>query len=128
MKQHPNQEADLLNDSQFTSADKFTAGVAVNGSIGKIAGAWVKKSKKVKNVGGVWYNPIIKLEPDSAETEYTEDELPALTIYLKKDIQLDHEWFPKKQKHDFTVAKYYGTALTNASKVVIAKFKGEVEA
>lgn len=122
---HPDQEASLLTDPQFISADKFTAGVAVTGSIGKVAGAWIKKSKKVKNVGGVWYNPIIKLEADSAETEYTEDELPALTIFLKKDTQLDHEWFPKKQKHDFTVAKYYGVALTNASKVVIAKFKGE---
>ena len=122
---NPAQEADLLTDDQFISADKFTAGVAVNGSIGKIAGAWVKKSKKVKNVDGVWYNPIIKMEADSAETEYTEDELPALTIFLKKDTQLDHEWFPKKQKHDFTVAKYYGVALTNSAKVVIAKFKGE---
>jgi N4-gp56 family major capsid protein len=122
---HPNQEAELLTDEQFLSADKFTAGVAVTGAIGKIAGAWVKKSKKVKNVDGVWYNPIIKLEADSAETEYTEDELPALTIYLKKETQLDHEWFPKKQKHDFTVAKYYGVALTNSAKVVIAKFKGE---
>lgn len=122
---NPAQEADLLTDDQFISADKFTAGVAVNGSIGKIAGSWVKKSKKVKNVDGVWYNPIIKMEADSAETEYTEDELPALTIFLKKDTQLDHEWFPKKQKHDFTVAKYYGVALTNSAKVVIAKFKGE---
>ena len=120
---HPEQEASLLTDPQFTSADKFTAGVAVTGAIGKVAGAWVKKSKKVKKVDGVWYNPIIKMEADSAETEYTEDELPAITIFLKKDIQLDHEWFPKKQKHDFTVAKYYGVALTNASKVIIAKFK-----
>ena len=120
---HPEQEASLLTDPQFTSADKFTAGVAVNGAIGKVAGAWVKKSKKVKKVGGVWYNPIIKMEADSAETEYTEDELPAITIFLKKDIQLDHEYFPKKQRHDFTVSKYYGVALTNASKVIIAKFK-----
>ena len=120
---HPEQEASLLTDPQFTSADKFTAGVAVNGSIGKIAGAWVKKSKKVKKVDGVWYNPIIKMEADSAETEYTEDELPAITIFLKKDIQLDHEYFPKKQRHDFTVSKYYGVALTNASKVIVAKFK-----
>ena len=125
---HPAQEADLLTDPQFTSADKFTAGVAVNGAIGKIAGAWVKKSKKVKEVGGVYYNPIIKMEADSAETEYTEDELPAITIFLKKDIQLDHEYFPKKQRHDFTVSKYYGVALTNASKVIIAKFKKSVTA
>jgi len=166
---NPAQEATLLKDSDFLSADKFQAGVAVNGAIGKIAGAWVKKSKKVLLVTYVKDNeatgatvvtitsanlaeyqakvdpattlaandkvkplaanaqyyvcPIIKMEPDSAETEYTEDELPAITIFLKKDTQVDHEWFPKKQKHDITAAKYYGVALTNAAKVVLAKFK-----
>jgi len=70
-----------------------------------------------------YLNPIVKLEPASAETEYTEDELPAVTIFLKKDIQVDAEWLPKSQQYDITVAKYYGVALTNASKVVLAKFK-----
>lgn len=122
---HPNQEATLLKDADFLSADKFTGGVAVNGAIGKIAGCWVKKSKKVKKdpTSAYWVNPIIKLEPDSSETEYTETELPALTIFLKKNTQVDHEWFPKKQRHDITAAKYYGVALTNASKVVLAQFK-----
>lgn len=122
---HPNQEATLLKDESFLSADKFESGVAVNGAIGKIAGCWIKKSKKVKLVSGAYSNPIIKLEPDNAETEYTEDELPALTIFLKKDTQVDHEWFPKKQRHDVTAAKYYGVALTNAAKVVIAQFKAK---
>lgn len=169
---NPKQEATLLKDPDFISADKFEAGVAVRGSIGKIAGCWIKKSKKVKfiqyeaNAEGTitiiaesgtetstakklstvqpncatvlkvgdkvnavsaanqyYLCPIIKMQPDSAETEYTEDELPALTIFLKKDTQVDHEWFPKKQKHDITAAKYYGVALTNAAKVVLAKFK-----
>ena len=119
---HPKQEATLLKDDDFRSADKFEGGVAVRGSIGKIAGCWVKKSKKVKLVDGVYQCPIIKMEPDSPDTEYTEDELPALTIFLKKDTQVDHEWFPKKQRHDVTAAKYYGVALTNAAKVVIAQF------
>lgn len=119
---HPTQEATLLKDENFLSADKFTAGVAVNGSIGKIAGCWVKKSKKVKKEGEVFFNPIIKLEADSSETEYTEDELPAVTIFLKKDIQTDHEWMPRTQTHEITTAKYYGVALTNEAKVVIAKF------
>lgn len=162
---HPAQEATLLKDSDFLSADKFTAGVAVNGAIGKIAGAWVKKSKKVRLVtheknepGDVTIDaanlaeyqakvdpsvelaagdkvkalaaasqyylcPIIKLEPDSPDTEYTESELPAVTIFLKKDIQVDAEWLPKKQQTDVTAAKYYGVALTNSAKVVLAKFK-----
>lgn len=119
---HPNQEAQLLVDPDFISADKFETGVAVRGSIGKIAGCWIKKSKKVKVDGGNYLNPVIKLEPDSPETEYTEDELPALTIFLKKDTSIDTEWFPKKQQTDITACKYYGVALTNAAKVVIAKF------
>lgn len=223
---HPKQEATLLKDADFLSADKFQAGVAVNGAIGKIAGCWIKKSKKVVTVdvtqgtrtvtiastvvtgekfsitvmgkkyeftvgatatvtavaaglvalitadtaatvtatnssgvitlseatgyygisletvpvlatnsaagtitaGGTYSGscafkcPIIKMEPDSADTEYTEDELPAITIFLKKDTQVDAEWFPKKQKHDITAARYYGVALTNAAKVVVAKF------
>ena len=124
----PKQEATLLKDPDFLSADKFQSGVAVNGSIGKIAGCWVKKSNKIKAKSGVFTCPIIKLEPDSSETEYTEDELPALTIFLKKDTTVDAEWFPKKQQTDITACKYYGVALTNAAKVVLAKFKDATSA
>ncbi len=166
---NPAQETTLLKDSDFLSADKFEAGVAVNGAIGKIAGCWIKKSAKVrkfsyekdntngtitivsdattesatnKHLGTIqpycedelavgnkvkvvtdyYLNPIIKLEPDSPETEYTEDELPALTIFLKKETQVDHEFFPKKQRHDVTATKYYGVAVTNQSKIVLGKF------
>ena len=169
---HPRQEATILKDSNFTSADKYQAGTMVTGAIGKIAGCQVKKSKKVKHIeyekaaagtitivaenatesetamklstvqpkcaavlevgdkvtalataAQYFLNPIIKMEADSDETEYTEDELPAITIFLKKDTSVDHEWFPKKQQHDITAARYYGVALTNAAKVVLAKFK-----
>ena len=168
---HPKQEATLLKDPDFLSADKFEAGVAVNGAIGKVAGAWIKKSKKVflvsyekdntsgtitivsdetteeatkkhlstiqpgcletlavgdkvKAVANPYYvNPVIKLEPDSAETEFTEDELPALTIFMKKETSVDHDWKPRTQVHEIVAAKYYGVALTNAAKVVLAKFK-----
>ena len=119
----PKQEASLLHDPLFQSADTFTAGVTVRGSIGKIAGCWIKKSNKIKAKSGVFTNPIIKMEPDSAETEYTEDELPALTIFLKKDTSVDAEFKPRSQTHEITAAKYYGVALTNAAKVVLAKFK-----
>ena len=119
---HPKQEATLLKDPDFLSADKFQSGVAVNGAIGKIAGCWIKKSRKVKAKSGVYTCPIIKLEPDSAETEYTEDELPALTILLKKDTSVHAEFKARSQTHEITAAKYYGVALTNAAKVVLAKF------
>ena len=67
--------------------------------------------------------PIIKTQPDDPQTEFTESELPAVTIFLKKDTQTDHQWMPRTQTHEVTTAKYYGVALTNSAKVVIAKFK-----
>lgn len=81
------------------------------------------KVKAIAAASQYYVCPVIKMEPDSVETEYDEDELPALTIFLKKDTSLDHEWFPKKQIHDFTAARYYGVALTNGAKIVLAKFK-----
>lgn len=167
---HPKMEAALLKDSDFLSADKFTAGVAVNGAIGKIAGCWVKKSKKVvlvkyeKNADGTisivdengtesatakklstvqpnciatlkvgdkvnavstnyYMCPIIKMEPDSAETEYTEDELPAVTIFLKKDTTVNSFYNQDYDRHEITAYRYYGVALTNDAKVVLAEFK-----
>ena len=118
----PKQEAALLKDPDFLSADKFTSGVAVNGAIGKIAGCWIKKSNKIKAKSGVFTNPIIKLEADSAETEYTEDELPALTIFLKKDTTVNSFYNQDFDRHEITAYRYYGVALTNDSKVVLAKF------
>lgn len=86
----------------------------------------LKAGDKVKALAAAsqfYVCPVIKMEADSEETEHTEDELPAITIFLKKDTSLDHEWFPKKQVHDITAARYYGVALTNGAKVVLAKFK-----
>lgn len=120
---NPAQITALRKDSDFLSADKYTAGVAISGEIGMIAGVRIVPTNEVKPNDGKYVCPLIKLEPASADTEYTEGELPAITIFLKKDTSVDHEWFPKKQTHDITAAKYYGVALTNASKVVLATFK-----
>ena len=79
---------------------------------------------KVNAVTNAYYLcPCLKLEPSSAETEFTETELPAITIFLKKDTQTDAEWKPRTQTHEITTARYYGVALTNEAKVVVAKFK-----
>ncbi len=240
---HPKQEAALLKDSSFLSADKFTAGVAVNGAIGKAAGCWIKKSKRIPFVpavtavdavagvyeftittkaaaydrvkvnqveliagdsnfslstdtaagnaaalaealnasddasvsGYTWSSSgakltatedtgkegtlgapvitltgsvkatagvvtatagvkkvdavpahyddvIIKMEPDNEETEYTENELPAITILLKKDTTVTPEYNKDFDRYEIAAFKYYGVSLTNESKVVVAKF------
>ena len=120
----PAQLTAMRKDANFIDKNKYGNDVMVTGEIGMVGNTRLVPSKQiVKNDAGCYVNPIIKLEPASTDTEYAETELPAITIFLKKDTQVDHEWFPKTQTHDITAAKYYGVALTNAAKVVLATFK-----
>jgi N4-gp56 family major capsid protein len=122
---NPAQITALRKDSEFTDKNKYGNDVMVSGEIGMIAGVRIVPSKQiVKNDSGNYVCPLVKLEPASVDTEYAEAELPAVTILLKKDTSVDSEWFPKKQTYDITAAKYYGVALTNGAKVVLATFKG----
>ena len=118
----PAQVTALRKDENFISADKYNYNVVATGEIGTIAGVHIVPSKRIVASGDVFTCPIVKLEPASVETEYSEDELAAVTIFLKKDIQTDAEWKPRSQTHEITTAKYYGVALTNEAKVVLAKF------
>lgn len=120
---NPAQVTTLRKDPDFLAADRYQD-MMVSGEIGMIAGVRIVPSKQIKKSDSSTYVcPLIKLEPASTDTEYAETELPAITIFLKKDTSVDAEWFPKKQTHDITAAKYYGVALTNAAKVVLATFK-----
>ena len=102
--------ADVENKNVWDAANKVVVKPSVN--------------MYLKAVANPYYMcPCIKLEASSPETEFTETELPAITIFLKKDVQTDAEWKPRTQTHEITTAKYYGVALTNESKVVVAKFK-----
>ena len=120
----PEQVGTLRKDSDFISADKYNNNVMMSGEIGTVAGVRIVPSKKIVADGsGIYTCPVIKLEPANADTEYTEDEMPAVTIFLKKDTRVDADWKSRTQTHEITGAKYYGVALTNESKVVLAKFK-----
>jgi N4-gp56 family major capsid protein len=120
---NPAQITALRKDSEFMDKNKYGNDVMVSGEIGMIAGVRIVPTNQIVAADGKYVCPLVKLEPASTDTEYAESELPAVTIFLKADTQVDHEWFPKKQNHDITAAKYYGAALTNAAKVVLATFK-----
>lgn len=115
---HSKQKTQIRKDADFLSADKFEAGVMVSGAIGRVAGCDVIVSNKVKLEDGVYYNPIIKLNNDAE----TEDDMPAVTYFLKRDNLVEHE------RHvgvgDEIVCTAHGMpALTNEAKVVILKTK-----
>ena len=115
---HSKQKTQLRKDADFLSADKFGPGVMQNGVIGRIAGCDVVVSNKVKLEDGCYLNPIIKLNNDAE----TEDDLPAVTYFLKRGNLVEHE--RKTGVGDEIVCTAFGMpALTNESKVVILKTK-----
>lgn len=116
---HPKQVTQLRKDSDFISADKYAAGVMMNGEIGKIANCRVVPSKKVKLADGAYHCPIVKLNNDAE----TEEDAAALTIYLKRDTNVETDRVSLSRKTDISVDKHYAVALSNTAKVVLAKFK-----
>lgn len=118
---NPAQVGTLRKDPDFLSADKLAESVRVSGAIGKICNCEVVVSRRVPlNEGGTAYiNPIVKL---TEETD-TEDDTPALTVYMKRDVNLETERHTLSRTTDISVDEIYTVALSNASKVVLASFK-----
>lgn len=116
---HPKQVTQLRKDPDFLSADKYQPGVALTGEVGMVAGCRIVPSKRVPLSAGVYACPLVKLE---ADTE-TEDEVPALTIYRKRDVNIEAERKPKTRTTEITADEFYVAVLSNEAKVVLAKFK-----
>lgn len=118
---HPLQVGKLRKDSEFLAADKLAESVRVTGAIGKICNCEVVPSKKVPlNTEGTGYVcPIVKLNEDVE----TEDETPALKIYMKRNVNLEKERHTLTRTTDISVDEIYTVALADASKVVLATFK-----
>lgn len=118
---NPAQVGTLRKDAEFLSADKLAESVRVTGAIGKICNCEVVVSKRVPlNEGGDAYLcPIVKLNEDAE----TEDESPAITIYVKRGVNVETERLTNKRSTEISVDEIYAAALSNASKVVLASFK-----
>lgn len=121
---NPAQVTTLRLDADFISADKYENHVMVNGEIGMVAGVRIVPSKRVEKVGSNYECPIIKLNNDPE----TEDDAAALTIFLKRDTNVETERQTKSRTTDISVDKIYGVAITNQEKVVVAKFAATVTA
>lgn len=118
---HPKQVTDLRKDANFISADKYPHDVVMTGEIGRIANCRVVPSKKVPLVDSDanYSCPIIKLENDAE----AEQDAPALTIYLKRDTNVETERNTLARTTAISVDKHYAVAVSNTAKVVLAKFK-----
>lgn len=121
---HPKQVTQLRKDPDFKDLNKYPLGegVIMTGVIGQIAGCQVVPSKKVPKKSGKYSCPIVKLV---TENEETEDETPALTIFMKRDILMESDRDITHKLTEVTADEHYVVALTNDSKVVLAQFAAE---
>lgn len=115
---HSKQKTQLRKDADFIANDKIGSDLLVSGAIGRVGGCDVVVSNKVKCEDGVYFNPIIKLNNDTE----TEDDLPAVTYFLKRGNLVEHKRNPGVSD-DIICTAYGMAALTNESKVVILKTK-----
>ena len=119
---HPKQVTQLRKDVNFISNDKYNNNVMMKGEIGMIANARIVATKKAINAEGTYFlNPIVELKPQSQ----TGDETSAVTIFLKRGINLETQ----RELGNYTTLigadQHYVVALTDESKVVVAKFSAE---
>lgn len=119
---HPKQVTQLRLDPDFISADKYNNAVMMHGEIGMIAGVRIVPSKKVKLASKKYSCPIVKLNNDAE----TEDDAPALTVFLKRDTNVETERKSLARKTAISVDRIYGVSITNQAKVIIAEFASEV--
>lgn len=116
---HPKQVTVLRKDADFISADKYPGHTMVSGEIGKVANCRVVASRKVVDDGANYKCPIVKLNNDAE----TEEDAPAITCYIKRNVNLETERDTLARKTVISVDEMYAVALTNTSKVVLATFK-----
>ena len=75
--------------------------------------------KVTKSTTAVYSCPIVRLESGEAN----EDEVPALTIYRKRDVNVETERKPMIRTTEITADEFYVAVLSNEAKVVLARFK-----
>lgn len=128
---HPKQVTQLRKDPNFLDINKYpiASGVIMSGMIGAIAGCKVVKSKKVKldTAGTSYLNPIVVVATDDPKEDPQADKgsntAPALTIYMKRDANLEDDRDILKKSTVVSIDKHYTAVLSNDSKVVLASFK-----
>ncbi len=74
-----------------------------------------------------WLNPIVVVDVadpnEAADADRFANETPAITIYLKRDVQVESDRDILKKTTVISVDEHYVAVLSNDSKVVLAKFQ-----
>lgn len=118
---NPKQVTTLRKDPNFISADKYPNNVVMTGEIGMIANTRIVATNKVAlDTTSAFYTcPIIKLTHD----DETEQDTAALTVYIKRDPNVEVDRKPLKRSTEISIDEFYTVAVSDDSKVVLAEVK-----
>ena len=114
----PHQVTTLRLDSNFISREKYGNQVMIDGEIGMIGNARIVPSKRITVKNGKYKCPIVQLKGE----EQTGDDTAALTIYLKRGVNVETERNLVNYTTLIGADEHYVVALTDVSKVVLATF------
>lgn len=112
----PSQLTVLRKEDKFYDKSKYGNDVIMTGEVGMVGGCRVVVSKKISDAGATIDNYIVCVNAD-------EEELPAVSLFMKRDIQAGVQPDLLSGKEVMVANKHYAVALTNESKVVKATFK-----
>lgn len=95
------------------------SGASYTAVTGNSAPTWESGKYYSKLAAGKGYVcPVVKLTDDTE----TEDEMPAVTIYTKRRVNVETERNTLARTTDISVDAFYAVALTNAEKVALGIF------
>lgn len=117
---HPEQVTTLRTLPEFTDKNKYGGDVMVTGAIGNICGCEVVVSRRVPKSGGNFTNFMVQMGANSGEGM---PDLPAVTIYMKRDAMVESDRDVIKNTTVITANEHYGVALTNKGRVLKMTFK-----
>lgn len=116
----PTRKVPIFNEwYKFDEASGTAATTANIADIQKSLPSAKVGDKVTKVTTPCYFNPIVKLTQDNE----TEDETAAITVYLKRDTNVETDRVSLARKTNISVDKHYTVALSDQSKVVIAKIK-----
>ncbi len=121
---HPKQITQIRLDPEFRDINKYPLATVMTGTIGEVAGCMVIPSRKVKydSSGGFYKNPIVITNMGTEDAGAT-GSAEALTIYLKREVQLESDRDILAKTTVVSADEHYAVSLSNDAKVVIAHLK-----
>lgn len=117
---HPEQLSQIRKSEDFIDKNKYGGDLMMTGAIGSICGVEVIVSRGVPKEGGKFTNFMVQMAANAGEGSPS---LPAVTIFMKRGVQVESDRDIISKFTVVTADQHYGVALTNPARVLKMTFK-----